>query len=317
MWAYVEIARVDHWFKNVFIIPGVIFALLADRAVLGSQLVISLVITAVAVCLAASSNYVINEVLDAPFDKLHPEKQLRPVPSGQINPTTARLLWVLLGISSLALGFTVSVYLGLSLLALLVAGLFYNLPPIRTKDLPYVDVLSEAVNNPIRMLIGWYGTGCTLIPPISLLVCYWALGAFLMGVKRLAEYRHLDNPQLAAEYRPSFKHYNEPRLLVSLMCYATACGMLAGIFIARYHLELVLTVPPFAVFMALYLRIGLKPNSPAQNPERLLRRRSMIFSGIALTAIVCFSLWLDSPRLRALFTPTITPQTLEAPRLEP
>ena len=43
----------------------------------------------------------------------------------------------------------------------------------------------------------------------------------------------------------------------------------------------------------------------------------MIFSGIALTAIVCFSLWLDSPRLRALFTPTITPQTLEAPRLEP
>ena len=53
MWAYVEIARIDHWFKNVFVIPGVIFALLADRAILGSQLIVSLAITAVAVCLAA------------------------------------------------------------------------------------------------------------------------------------------------------------------------------------------------------------------------------------------------------------------------
>ena len=35
-----------------------------------------------ATCLVASSNYVLNELLDGPHDRLHPEKQHRPVPSG-------------------------------------------------------------------------------------------------------------------------------------------------------------------------------------------------------------------------------------------
>ena len=35
-------------------------------------------------------------------------------------------------------------------------GCVYNIPPVRSKDLPYVDVLSEAINNPIRMLAGWF-----------------------------------------------------------------------------------------------------------------------------------------------------------------
>lgn len=313
----VRIMRIDHWFKNVFIVPGVMFALLADPKVVGPGLVWSLTIGVIAVCLAASSNYVINEVLDARRDRLHPDKRDRPIPSGQVTVPLALALWIGLGIASVLPAFLVNRQLGLSILALLVAGLLYNLPPIRTKDLPYLDVISEAVNNPIRMLIGWYATGCTLMPPLSLLMSYWALGAFLMAIKRFAEYRHLASARRAAAYRPSFRHYNEARLLVSTMCYATACAMFAGIFIGRYRLELVLTVPAFAIFMALYLRLGLKPDSPTQHPERLLRRRSMILSGIGLTAIVAFSLWLDSPRLRALFEPTITPQAVESQASSP
>ncbi|UCD27860.1 MAG: UbiA family prenyltransferase [Planctomycetota bacterium] len=305
---YVQILRIDHWFKNVFIIPGIAFALLADPSVLDWPLVWSLSVAVVAVCLAASSNYVINEILDAPYDNLHPTKKDRAVPSGKVNLKVAWLLWITLGLISLVLGFTINHYLGISLLLLLIAGLLYNIPPLRTKDLPFLDVVSEAVNNPIRLVIGWYATGCTLSPPISLLMCYWALGSFLMAVKRLAEYRYLNNTQLAADYRSSFKYYNEARLLVCIMFYATACAMFAGIFIARYHLELVLCVPPFAVFMALYLRVGLKPNSPAQHPEQLMRSRSMILASFVLTAILCFSLWLDSPWLRRLFKPTINPQ---------
>jgi 4-hydroxybenzoate polyprenyltransferase len=308
-------ARIDHWFKNLFVVPGIIFAFVADPSIRNWHLAWTLPISLLAVCLAASSNYVVNEILDAPRDKLHPEKQNRPVPSGKVNVTAARCIWILLGAASLILGFSVNVFLGISITLLLLAGLLYNLPPFRTKDLPYLDVISESVNNPIRLCIGWYGTGCVIIPPVSLLMSYWALGAFLMGVKRFAEYRHLGNAQLAADYRPSFKHYNEARLLISMTFYATACGMFAGIFIARYHLELVLSVPFFAVFMALYLRIGLKPNSPAQHPERLLRRRSIIFSTLALTIVVCLSLWLDSPPLRRLFSATIPPQPVDQTRV--
>lgn len=313
MWPYVQIARPEHWFKNVFIVPGVLFAILAEPSVVGTELAWSLSIGVVAVCLAASSNYVINEVLDAPRDRLHPDKRGRPVPSGRVNRAVAVVLWIGLGAAALGLGFRVNQYLGLSLAALLVAGLAYNVPPVRTKDLPYLDVLSEAINNPIRMLIGWFATGCLLEPPISLLMSYWALGAFVMGVKRFAEYRHLNSARRAAAYRPSFKHYNEPRLLISLVCYATACGMFAGIFIARYRIELVLTVPVFAVFMAMYLRLGFKPNSPAQYPERLLRSRSIMLSSLLLTVVVAVSLWVDIPRLQRIFAPSIPAQLMETP----
>ena len=35
---------------------------------------------------------------------------------------------------------------------LLLMGIAYNVPPLRTKDRPYLDVLSESVNNPLRLL---------------------------------------------------------------------------------------------------------------------------------------------------------------------
>lgn len=308
MWAYVRIARPDHWFKNVFALPGALFAVLIDPSLFRPQLAWSLSLAAVALCLAASSNYVLNELLDAPRDRMHPEKSKRPVPSGQVKPAVAVLLWIVLGAAAPAIGFTVSLRLGYVLLALLVSGLLYNIPPIRTKDLPFLDVCSEAVNNPIRMLIGWYATGTNVWPPLSLLLAYWALGAFLMAVKRFAEYRHLNRARRAAAYRLSFRYYNEQRLLISIIAYATACGMFGGVFIARYRLELVLTVPVFALFIGLYLRVGLRPDSPAQYPERLLRSRSVMLACFVLMAAIGLGLWLDWPALQRVFTPTIPTQ---------
>jgi decaprenyl-phosphate phosphoribosyltransferase len=75
------------------------------------------------------------------------------------------------------------------ILALLVMGLLYNIKPIRTKELAYLDVISESINNPIRFVIGWYAMSVFFFPPASFLVAFWAFGAFLMACKRLAEYR--------------------------------------------------------------------------------------------------------------------------------
>jgi hypothetical protein len=64
--------------------------------------------------------------------------------------------WVALMAAGIAVAIQISVPFMLSVLALWVMGCVYNIPPVRSKDLPYVDVLSEAVNNPIRMLAGWF-----------------------------------------------------------------------------------------------------------------------------------------------------------------
>src|SRR3546814_4458791 len=76
-------------------------------------------------------------------------------------------------------------------LAFAAQGLAYNVPPLRTKDVPYLDVLSESVNNPLRLAIGWAMIDPGSLPPVSIIIAYWFGGAFLMGTKRLSEYREI------------------------------------------------------------------------------------------------------------------------------
>ena len=88
-WAYVQIARVDHWFKNVFMILGVVLAMFYEPSVASWSSIRPLAIAVLATCLVASSNYVLNELLDGPNDLLHPEKRFRPVPAGRVRPALA------------------------------------------------------------------------------------------------------------------------------------------------------------------------------------------------------------------------------------
>src|SRR4051812_19263961 len=103
VWAYVQIARIDHWFKNVFMILGVILAMFYEPQVLSWSSVWPLFVAVVATCLVASSNYVLNELLDGPNDLLHPEKRFRPVPSGRVRPAVAYAQWLLLAAAGFSL----------------------------------------------------------------------------------------------------------------------------------------------------------------------------------------------------------------------
>ncbi len=128
-------------------------------------------------------------------------------------------------------------------------------------------MLTESANNAIRLWLGWFAIVTDRIPPLSLTLAYWMVGAFFMGAKRLAEYRQLANPTLAAEYRNSFSFYTEERLLVSLFFYSTTCALFTGIFIVRFHVELVLFVPAAAALFSHYLTMTLRPNSPCNTPN--------------------------------------------------
>jgi hypothetical protein len=98
----------------------------------------------------------------------------------------------------------VNLYFAASGLALWILASTYNVPPIRTKEWPYVDVVSESANNAVRLLLGWFALVTTAVPPVSLALSYWMLGAFFMATKRFAEYRHIGNAD-RRRYRRSFR----------------------------------------------------------------------------------------------------------------
>src|SRR5690242_7698914 len=63
---YASIARPDHWGKNVFMVVGVLLALFYHPDMLTAGMFVTLAVAVAATCLIASSNYTLNEILDAP-----------------------------------------------------------------------------------------------------------------------------------------------------------------------------------------------------------------------------------------------------------
>jgi len=310
---YVALARPDHWVKNGFMVLGVLLAISYQPESLDAAGVLRLGLAVVATCLVASSNYVLNEILDAHRDAFHPEKRHRPIPSGRVSPPLAYAEWIGLALLGLAVAWTINLPFLLAAVGLWVMGLLYNVPPVRLKDWPYLDVLSESFNNPIRLLLGWFALIATRVPPVSLAIAYWMAGAFLMATKRYAEYRHIGDPAAAAAYRSSFRHYDEERLLVSMFFYAVTGALFGGIFILRYHLELVLAVPAAAGLFAYYLRLGMLADSPAERPEALYRHRGFmlyltlsaaLFVALLFIRIPALYDWLNVPEssMRPLWT---------------
>jgi 4-hydroxybenzoate polyprenyltransferase len=301
VWPYVQIARIDHWFKNAFMLLGVLLAVFYEPDAASWANAWRLILAVLATCLVASSNYVINELLDGPRDRMHPEKKHRPVPSGRVRPVLAYAEWLGLAAAGFFLAAFLNVYFLGSVVLLWVMGVLYNVPPFRTKEWPYLDVLSESINNPIRLLLGWFALVADHVPPVSLMVAYWMVGAFFMGMKRYAEYRHIGDRRVAAAYRHSFAWYTEERLLVSVLFYATTCALFAGIFIVRYHIELILFTPFAAGMFAYYLHIGMQPNSPVQNPERLYRQRGFFAYMVFATVLFVILMFTSIPLLYDLF----------------
>ena len=302
---HIQIARLDHWVKNVFVLPGVVVALSIDPQPVIVGLPLRFIVGLLAIGLIASSNYVINEVMDAPFDRYHPLKRLRPVPSGRVSIPLAYVEWIVLMIAGLGIAWTVSGPFAATLLALWLMGCIYNLPPIRSKDVPYVDVVSEAINNPLRMLAGWYIASNNLRVPFSLLFSYWLIGCYFMAMKRLAECEEIGDPSRAARYRKSFSFYTRERLLVAIMFYGSAAMLLFGAFIMRYRLELIASFPVVALIMALYLKLAFKPDSPVQHPEKLHREPVLMGAICACVALMAALLFYDIPILYDLFPPAV------------
>jgi 4-hydroxybenzoate polyprenyltransferase len=303
---HLQIARIDHWVKNVFVLPGVVVAIAAQPASFAWALSQPLVLGLLSTCIIASSNYTLNEILDAPFDRLHAKKRARPVPSGKVNVPLGYVQWLLLMLVGLWLAYLVGTGFLITMASLWVMGCIYNIPPVRSKDIPFIDVLSEAVNNPIRMLAGWFIVNPPEVPPASLLISYWMVGCYFMAIKRFAEYRMIGNKAAASSYRRSFAFYDERRLLVGIMFYAAAAMLFFGAFIMRYRLELILSFPLVALVMAAYLLIAFDEDSAAQAPERLYRQPFLMTTVIACAAAMTVLSFVNIPLLHQIFAP-LTP----------
>jgi 4-hydroxybenzoate polyprenyltransferase len=235
--------------------------------------------------------------LDADFDRFHPLKKYRPSVLGALKREWVYLEYASLTVAGLGLAMLVSAHFLAAAFLFWLMAVFYNVNPFRTKDRVYLDVLTESVNNPLRLALGWFVVISDPLPPSSLTLGYWMLGAYLMGVKRYAELRLL-GPETAALYRRSFRDYTGERLLISILFYASSASFFLGVFLVKHRVELLVTLPFLAVAFAWYLHIGLKPESVASTPERLHRERFFAAYLVFVVFVLVIAFVFEFPPLR-------------------
>jgi decaprenyl-phosphate phosphoribosyltransferase len=297
MTAYLQALRLERWPRSAAIFLGTAAVFFLHRGIASSFSVPEIILRAALSFLLtwtiSTANYVVNEIVDAPTDIHHPVKRYRPLVQGRIKKGPFILIGIGLTAAGLSLAmafFSPSFFF--SLLALLGAGFIYNLKPIRTKDIPFLDSVSESANNPIRFLIGWYAFAPEpLFPPLPLLLAWWSFGNFLMTAKRLSEFRLLQDK--AADYRLSHKKYSRNLLLFGMIASAAVFLASSFVFILSFRLYRFLIALPILVFYVLLLfRKTLEEKEVMEEPESLLRNPLIALLSLVLVVVFALSLFL-------------------------
>jgi len=282
--ALIALARPKHWVKNVFVLMPAPFALAAGATVVPLSFVAGLC----AMCLAASGIYVINDLLDAKRDRLHPAKRLRPIAAGTVSKGAAGL-WSLSLIAA-AGGLAWSTHIPQ---AMLVVGLYVVLNLVYSlggKNVALIDVFLLSSGFVLRVLLG-----CALLEvPASnwLLLCSSALALFLALAKRRADLAK----GFDANHRPSLAGYNTEFL-------DQAMGIMAGMSIVGYSLYCMeadvlqsgreFWSLPFVVFGVLdYLRFAQVDQEGGSPVDLLLSSPRILICGLGWTGAILFSVGL-------------------------
>lgn len=152
LWQILKSLRPRQWLKNVVLASPILFS----GQLFDHQLEISVFKAFSVFCLASSAAYLFNDVIDAPKDRAHPFKKLRPIASGKVGPATALFISLTLISVSIYLSITyLNKFFLITLVAFMILQLAYTLV---LRNLIILDSLTVALAFIIRVFAGSLAT---------------------------------------------------------------------------------------------------------------------------------------------------------------
>jgi 4-hydroxybenzoate polyprenyltransferase len=265
--------RPRQWTKNLLLFAGIVFA-----AKLGDWWRwLDALAAFAAYCAASSAAYLVNDVRDAPHDRAHPVKRMRPIARGEVSPRLAYGLAAAL----VALAFALVAPLGLASVAFLVGFLALQAGyTLSLKHVVLIDVMAISGLFVLRAAAGAAAVHVRISP--WLLLCTALLALFLALAKRRGELVLVGAD--ATPGRPVLEGYSL-ELVDQLVAIVAACTVISYslyTFTARDSKAMMVTIP-FVVFGVFRYLLLVHRQDLGEEPEEVLLRDMPI--------LVCMAAW--------------------------
>ena len=289
--ALMTLVRPGQWPKNLIAVP----LPLLDTASWSVGTLGRIGWSVVAFVLASSLVYVFNDIADRHRDREHPVKRLRPIASGRVGVTTARLFAVTLAVLLAGLLATQPFTLWWPVPFYLLLNVAYSR---RLKHVPLVDVFVVAAGFQLRLAQGYLATG----EPVSgwLLAC--ALAGCLLLI--LGKRRH-ELGAYGGTHRPALRGYSIPflELLLGFNCLLAVTTFLLYLqqdaLLGPYTSAAMLVSLPAVLFGAFrYLQLVIVHRDGGDPVRTLLRDRPLV--GTAAVCLALFGVILAAARYPVL-----------------
>ncbi len=281
--------RPRQWTKNGIIFFGLVFALrLYDLTA-----VRTVVAAFILFCLVSSAIYIVNDIVDAERDRLHPTKRFRPIAAGVVSAPTAIAVAAILFLLSIGGSIALSQPFAAMVVLYVILMLAYS---FALKHIVLIDVFTIAGGFVIRAAAG----ALVIDEPISpwLYVCTVLASLFLGFGKRRHELATLDGDQV--NHREILHEYSIP-LLDHLLVIITASVIMAYslyTFSAEnlpHNHSMMFTIPfvLYGMFRYLYL---VYIRGAGGSPEEIFLQDKPILLSVALWGLAVVVILYLAPR---------------------
>lgn len=202
----VSALRFHRFGKNLVVIPAMAIAGMNPEHL--PKLFLSLF----GLLIVSSASYLLNEYLDRKNDLHHPLKSQRAFIQTNVNLQVVIVLVAIMYIFTLFYFYFLNQSSVAMVLAFILSALIYNCSPVRTKDRPVLDLITESLNAPLRLQICWMVVFADYAP-LSWTGIYFFINFSCMSLKRYFEFRYLGKNE-AIIYRPVYRYYSEKCLML-------------------------------------------------------------------------------------------------------
>ena len=212
-----QLLRPSQWLKNLFVFAPLFFG----KHLLETTPFLNTLMMTLAFCMASSSVYCFNDIIDWEADKKHPKKRSRPLASGAVTLATAKRMIVVCLIVAYSLLFVLYSWMGkVWIFAPVTIYLLINIAySIKLKQYAIVDIFIIAVGFVLRVVAGGFAADVWVSHWIMIMT--FLLTLFLALTKRVGEIIQQDDLRASLSgYNLTFSYVSMSILAsVTIVCY--------------------------------------------------------------------------------------------------